>query len=205
MFFTAQCMASRIRLQMNHKSEMATFIATYQTLVVGILGFVGVMATLAFNARLARRAEDRKITHEARALRTALVEERKVQRDALMHAADTSKQTDAPTKLGRNDALTPLHRWSDIFDKSIDKLGLLRSDEVATILDAYLPLKELTPKIRLLETRVPPDRRRVEYSEAAPQDYALVGHEEVKFLAELHSIYIPAFDEAIEKLSLNLR
>lgn len=183
---------------------MTTFVKTYQTLIVGVLGFLGVMATLAFNAWLARNAEKRKIAHEARVLRTALVEEMKVQRDALMHAAETSERAEQPTDTGRYDALTPLRRWSDIFDKSIDKLGLLQPDEVAAVLDAYLPLRELTPKIRLLESRIPLDRRRVEYSEAPPPDYALVAHNDVKVLGEVHAIYIPAFDKAIKKLRSSL-
>jgi hypothetical protein len=122
----------------------------------------------------------------------------------LIHGSDTSKRAEEPSPSRPPDALTPLRRWTDIFEKSIDKLGLLNPEEVAAVLDAYLPLKELTSKIRLLELRIPPDQRRVEYGEAPPRDYALVAHEDVKFLGELHSIYIPAFDKAIEKLSSNL-
>jgi hypothetical protein len=39
--------------------KQPTFLQTYQTLIVGLLGFIAVMATLAFNAYLARRAERR--------------------------------------------------------------------------------------------------------------------------------------------------
>ena len=177
-------------------NDMAALIATYQTLVVGILGFCGVMVTLAFNAKLARRADERRIAHEARVLRTALVEEMKVQRDALMHASNTSKKPDEPRNFGRQDALTPLRRWSDIFEKSIDKLGLLQPEEFAAVLDAYLPLKELTSKIWLLETRVPPDQRRVEYSETPPEDYALVRHEDVRFLGNC----IPFISQLLTRL-----
>ncbi|HEY1897011.1 MAG TPA: hypothetical protein VGG62_12090 [Terracidiphilus sp.] len=71
---------------------MATFVQQYQTLIVGILGFTGVMATLAINAWLARKAERRKIEHETRVLRIALTEEMKVQRDALIHGSDTAQR-----------------------------------------------------------------------------------------------------------------
>lgn len=43
-------------------------------------------------------------------------------------------------------ALTLLRRWTDIFDSSLSKLGLLTPEEVAAVLDAYLPLKELLRK-----------------------------------------------------------
>ncbi|MCC6891075.1 MAG: hypothetical protein IT536_21315 [Hyphomicrobiales bacterium] len=179
------------------------FISAHQTLIVGILGFIGVMATLAFNARLARKAEDRKIAHERRVLRVALVEEMKVQRDALLHAGEGAKVAKTG-KEPKQDALTPLRRWTDVFERSIDRLGLLNPDEVAAVLDAYLPLKELTSKIRILESRIPPHQRRVEYSDAPPPDYALVAHKDLEVLAELHAIYAPSFDKAIKLVSTNL-
>lgn len=180
---------------------MADFVENYQTLIVGILGFIGVMATLVLNALLARRAEQRRITHETGVLRTALIEEMKVQRDALVHAVEGSNRATDRSNVGKQDALTPLRRWTDIFDNSLSKLGLLTPNEVAAVLDAYLPLKELTSKVRLLEVRVPPNQRRVEYSEGPPEGYALVGNDDVAVLAELHSIYVPAFERAIQTLT----
>src|SRR5262249_13212467 len=105
----------------------------------------------------------------------------------------------------KSDALTPLRRWTAIFDASVDKLGLLTSSEVAAILDAYLPLQELTPKIRLFELRVPPEHRRVEYGEAPPEGYAFVAHYDVQALSEIHANYGPAFDRAIKLLGDNVR
>lgn len=182
---------------------MADLIKSYQTLIAGMFGFVGVMATLVLNAWLARKAERRQIAHEAQVLRVALVEEMKAQRDALRHAAEGQKAEDS-SNVGKQGALAPLQRLTEIFDSSLNKLGLLTRQEVAAVLDAYLPLKELTPKIRLLELRVPPEQRRVEYGEGPPEGYALVGPEDVTVLAELHSIYVPAFDKAIQALSMQL-
>jgi hypothetical protein len=183
---------------------MIAFLKSYQTLVVGLLGFLGVMATLAFNAWLARKSERRKIEHEANVLRRALVEEMKVQRDSLINAAEGAKRgADENAAGARNDVLTPLLRFADIFEKSIDKLGLLTSDEVGAVLDAYLSIKELTPKIRIMEQRIPPDHRRVEYGDV-PQGYALVAHHDLKVLGELHSVYVPPFEKAIRELGSNL-
>lgn len=138
-------------------------------------------------------------------LRTALVEELKFQRDALMHAAETaSDAASANLKNGTSsDALIPVKRWSDIFDKSIDKLGLLQPEEVAAVLDAHLNLKELTSKLRLMELRIPPDRRRVEFGNA-PSDFALIASGDLTAVAEMHSTHLAAFEHAISKLNASL-
>ena len=48
---------------------MSEFFKTYQTLIVGFLGFLGVMTTLWWNARLQRKQEERRERREASALR----------------------------------------------------------------------------------------------------------------------------------------
>jgi hypothetical protein len=53
-------------------TSMADFVKNYQTLIVGVLGFIGVIATLVLNAWLARKAEQRRITHETKVLRTRI-------------------------------------------------------------------------------------------------------------------------------------
>jgi hypothetical protein len=108
---------------MTDPSQMAHFIKTYQTLIVGVLGFAGVVATLFINAWRQRKTERRRIEHETRALRIALIEEMKAQRNALVHSAEGAKE--AKNTSGGGSALTPLRRWSNIFDGSLDKLGLL--------------------------------------------------------------------------------
>jgi hypothetical protein len=129
----------------------------------------------------------------------------KAQRDALLHATEGSNKVNDGSNAEKQDALTPLRRWSDIFDSSLSKLGLLTPKEVAAVLDAYLPLRELTSKIRLLELRVPPHQRKVKYGEGPPEGYALIGNKDVTVLAELHLIYVPAFDNAIQILSAQLQ
>jgi hypothetical protein len=179
---------------------MTAFLRTYQTLIVGVLGFSGVILTLAINAWLARCADRRKIAHEANVLRTAIIEEMKIQRSALVNSEETLKQQ-VDLKKTSPTVLIPLQRFTEIFDKSIDKLGLLTSDEVAAILDAYLTLRQLTPKMRILEQRVPPHDRGVEYGQAPVADYAQVTRQDI---IGFHAVYIPPFDKAIERLQSNL-
>ena len=89
---------------------MADFIKSYQTVIVGVLGFLGVMATLAINAWLERKAERRRIEHETQILRTALIEEMKVQRGALFNVAESSKKA-KDTNVEKQNVLTPLRAF----------------------------------------------------------------------------------------------
>jgi hypothetical protein len=68
---------------------MCELIETYQTLIAGSLGFLGVMATLWWNGHLQRKLEERRERREASALRTALIEELKQQREALRYTAES--------------------------------------------------------------------------------------------------------------------
>src|SRR5258707_5733563 len=66
---------------------MCEFIETYQTLIVGFVGFRGVIIAMLGNARLQRKQDERRERREATALRTALIEELKQQREALRETA----------------------------------------------------------------------------------------------------------------------
>jgi hypothetical protein len=51
---------------------MVDLVERFQTLVVGITGFAGVIASLVVNAWLARRQQAQRVEHERDVLRTAL-------------------------------------------------------------------------------------------------------------------------------------
>jgi hypothetical protein len=71
---------------------MLCLVKQFQTLIVGGLGFLGVMATLAMNAYLARRQHTRQIRHEANALRIALRAELEMLREAFQDRIATSQK-----------------------------------------------------------------------------------------------------------------
>jgi hypothetical protein len=181
---------------------LTSFFKDYQTLVVGAVGFLGVITTLSVNAWIARSVEKRKIAHDKRTLRTALVEEMKVQCEALKTAGDTLNQAKASGDEKQRHVLLPLHRFTDVFDKSIEKLGLLGPPEVAAVLDAYLHLKGLTSKIQLIALRVPPHERGIEFGEA-PEEFALIPLQDANVVAEMHLNELPSFNKAIQILSSN--
>ena len=71
------------------------------------------------------------------------------------------------------------------------------------VLAAYLPLKQLTPQLRGIATRVPINQRGVEYKEF-PAEFILIGHQDVELVSKMHESYVPAFDAAIKELGSRL-
>jgi Flp pilus assembly protein TadB len=129
---------------------MYEFVKTFQTVIVGVVGFVGVILTMLWNAHLQREQEKRRERREARALRTALIEELKQQREALKDTADslTEAQASQDETQGSN---IPLERFDAVFRRSLERLGLLERREVSAVFEAYLPLPRLTWRLRILE------------------------------------------------------
>ncbi len=59
------------------------WLNNYQTLIVGVVGFAGVILTLLYNAKTARAQRDEEREHERRALRAALIAELQINRYSL--------------------------------------------------------------------------------------------------------------------------
>jgi hypothetical protein len=132
--------------------QLWNFIRAYQTLVVGLLGFAGVILTLLVNAYLQRAQDRRRAKQEARGLRIALMEELRVQRmvlEEVVESLDTAENENGDA--GGRFGLVPLERYSRVFDRSIDKLGLLTGRELAYVFAAYLPLSAMTWKLKAME------------------------------------------------------
>lgn len=97
---------------------MREFLRLYQTLIVGSLGFAGVIATLAMNAWLARRQHERQVRHEANVLRTALRAELEIIRDAFRSRIETIDSA----KPGEKSLLVPLDSLSDVYGSLMDRV-----------------------------------------------------------------------------------
>jgi len=131
----------------------------------------------------------------------------KVQREALTNTAKAcSDRVVANAKPGTKsvDALIPVFRFCDIFDAAVERLGLLQRQEVALVLNAHLSLKQLTPKLQMIASRVPPQERGVEYQEK-PIEYILIADRDVQLVGKMHESHVPAFDKAINELGSKLR
>ena len=68
---------------------MIDLLDRFQTLVVGALGFIGIIVTIATSAWLTRRQYSRQIKHEGDMLRVALRAELEIIRDAFVDRINT--------------------------------------------------------------------------------------------------------------------
>jgi hypothetical protein len=172
----------------------------FQSLMVGVVGFVGVIVTLWRNARLQRQLEERREDREAGALRTALIEELKQQREALRDTADSlaTAQTSQDETQG---SLIPLERFDTVFRRSLERLGLLERREVSAVFEAYLPLPRLTWRLRRLEEleRLDADPwRRTPFE--PKEDHVSLTRKYYETAAKMHAQRLPAIDAAIAEL-----
>jgi hypothetical protein len=161
-----------------------TVLEDYQTLIVGALGFAGVISTLRYNARLAREQRRDERSHERQALRAALIEELQINREAAVENAASLKEE---PETGPRDAFVPTDPMDDAYRAFIGRIGLLSRAEVGKVMRAYLLLR--TCGTRLLLIGVPP---------ATGENYVRVPSENVGRLAQLLEVPVRSIDEAIE-------
>ena len=117
----------------------------FQTSLVGVLGFTGVILTMIVNAKTQRDLQSAQRQHEVRSLRTALLVELKT--NAQMYDTRISDLSQAD---GTHHALIPSKVTNNIYQSSLPHVGLLSAHEVESVLRAYLLLEEMPYRLRLL-------------------------------------------------------
>ncbi len=120
---------------------MFNWLDHYQTTIVGVLGFSGVILTLWWTARLARITREEAIKRDRISVRTALIEELQVIRAACSlnckicedaHESNVDNAVEGePVYIGR-------YEEPKIYSGLLDKIGLLPPHEVACIVRAHL-------------------------------------------------------------------
>lgn len=161
-------------------------MSDYQTVIVGGLGFTGVIATLATNAWLARRQHDRQVRHEARVLRTALRAELEAVAESYR---DRIATLDSPGK--HTGMHVPLATMTDVYKSMIGKLGLLTREETRVVLRAYLLILQLPETLRFLADDL-----------AVPKPgFVYVSAKEFAHLRKLHEKHLGDVDAAVTALA----
>jgi hypothetical protein len=127
------------------------WLNSYQTLLVGGIGFAGVIVTLLVNAKISRDQRRHEIEHERATLRAALVAELKVNGDSLR--GNLASLEKLPTN-GQKGAFVPTDPMDDAFRSFVPRLGLLTELEVHKVMTAYLYLRTYTARLFLIG--VPP-------------------------------------------------
>jgi hypothetical protein len=162
----------------------------FQSGIVGIIGFGGVIITLWSNARIARNQREAAIDHERQTLRTALTEELKMLRDAYAHNAEYCAR-----HVGKQGGSfdVPLLEMTDLYESMRDKLGLLSPEQLAATLDAYLSHKQVGHNIiSLLEGDPIPSTRGVRVPDASS-----------RMLQRLYETVVPKIGRAIDLLQVS--
>jgi hypothetical protein len=75
----------------------------------------------------------------------------------------------------------------------------LEGSEVAAVLQAYLPLRALTPKLRLMEKVYRTS------SAASNDDWVSLLRPQYEIVRGMHASYIPAIEAAIDELGKHLK
>ena len=104
-----------------------TWIEHHQNLTVGILGFVGVIATLWINAWQVRRQRRKELCHERQTLRVALAEELRINRESFVNSMKSleARRDQNSAEATRLDFLVPTDEIDNAYRSFIGRIGLL--------------------------------------------------------------------------------
>jgi|GEM_PF-3518150 len=159
----------------------------FQTLIVGVVGFTGVIITLAVNARLARKQHERQIQHDSRVLRIAL----RAELSAIAETyRDRIKSLSGPPGEWEGASLT-LDPMTDFYKRMIDRVGLLSSTEIRLVRQAYALAQQLPEHLTMF-----PGAKR----DALPGTVWLPARHYV-VLKTLHQNYLHDVDAAVGELT----
>ncbi len=159
----------------------------FQTLIVGILGFSGVMFTLYTNARIGREQVKNSIAHERGTLKTALSAELGL---ILAYFYELAKTSDANGE--KTSAFYPEEISQLVYRSFITKIGLLSSEQAAAVIKAYSLINELTIRLKLLSAGHDPSFNK--------QGYIFISEEHEETALSIYRNFIPIIEQAIEAL-----
>jgi hypothetical protein len=128
------------------------WVQRFQSAVVGVIGFAGVIITLIVNAHLARTQQDRAIAHDRQMVQVALVAELTKVRDTIKARYDSMMQTPEDQ---RSNIFISARPMTDVYDHLMDKIGLLDAEQIGKVMDVYVILKDEPKRLRLIERQWP--------------------------------------------------
>lgn len=169
-------------------SSVLGYVEKFQTLLVGAIGFMGVIATLLTNAYLARRQHERYVAHESTVLRVAILAELMMIRDAYCTRIETIDNAAAGQGI-----LFPTDTMTEVYTRLLDRIGLLTGKQIEPVLHAYALAHQLPSRVMLLAT----DRN------PSPERGAMIfiPNERIQALRALHANYLQGVESAISALS----
>lgn len=168
------------------------FIKQFQTLLVGGLGFLGVMATIATNAWLARRQHSRQVRHEARGLRAALRSELEIIRDSIRDRVTMIESSQPKQKEG---IFIPLQdTTTDVYSHLINRIGLLSESEIRAVMRVYLLVRQMPERLALLELQPTSHIER-------PPGFIFIEGRHLATVKQMHKNYLTDIDQALSLIA----
>jgi hypothetical protein len=164
-------------------NNLGDYFSKFQTLIVGGLGFIGVIATLAMNAWLGRRQHARQVQHERAVLRTALTAELEILAEAyrdrveMVHSANPGR-----------DMLAPLDAMTDVYGRLVDRIGLLSKQETGLVMRAYILVRQMPQRLNLLAQRFATEEEKaLGFPKIDSEYFTVVRMTHESFLTEIQS------------------
>ncbi len=120
----------------------------FQTLMVGFLGFSGVIITLYINAYLSRKQHEHNIDHEKKVLRAALSAELNSIKEIFTKLGNVGE--DRASLFSNNGYPFPDNYSQIVYQSLIAKIGILSPSEISAVTKAYSLTNELPVSLSLL-------------------------------------------------------
>lgn len=174
--------------------DIATFVKDYQSGLVGILGFTGVIVTLFVNATLGRRQWRDAIEQDRRTLRTALMEELRFLKLVFEDRLVMIKGVEAGDGPEFNSFVVPTDTMSDAYQRLVDRVGLLTSEQAAKAIHAYLAVRQVPAELRLIEDNPYPD------GDSRARHWIRLKRERAPTARQQHEVRIKLIADAIRAL-----
>jgi len=121
-------------------------VKDYQTLLVGLLGFTGVITTMLANAKMQRNQHERALLHEARSARVAIKTELLANKKS--YELRISQLNEPPDE--SSGALVPSKLSNQLYNELLPKLGILSEEELEKVIQAYALISEAPYRLRIL-------------------------------------------------------
>lgn len=159
----------------------------FQTIIVGVIGFSGVILTLRTNSRLSREHHERSVNHEREVLKKALSGELEIIRRCFSDAATSFE--DDNMECG---AFFPEKTHTKVYQNFVGKLGLLSVEEVSAVIKAYTLIDEAPIRLRLLTTK--------HDSSFDKPGYIYLESPHSKNAVGIYKSFLPSIEAALQKL-----
>lgn len=167
-------------------------LKTYQTLIVGFLGFSGVVLTMLFNAKMQREQHASNLKHEANLLRVAIKTELLANQEAYeIRIKEFNKpNSDYPDALMKNSLV------DNIYNELIGKIGVLTEVEVEKVIHAYAIMSEVLYRVRIIAGT----DKIIGYNNESIR----ITEEKFETVSKLHANILPSIVQAISSIDNQL-